>query len=169
MSDIKRTLELETEIARGLLANIHAVLADDEEAIHDAIEGETNLLETIGLAVDRVAELEALEAATKDRLDALKARKDRFGRQADNIRTALVSAMGAANLKKLELAQATITCKPVPPKACIISDADIPSQFWKAQPPKLDLAAITAALKAKTDIPGATLSNGNETVVIKFK
>jgi uncharacterized protein YbcI len=169
MSDLKRALEIESEIARSLLANIHSVLSDDEEMAITAIEGETNLLETISVAVERISELEALEDATKARLDALKARKERFGRQAENIRTALLAAMAAVEMRKLELPTATITLKAVPPKANVYSEADVPSSFWKPQPPKLDLAAITAALKAKETIPGASLSNGNETVSIRFK
>ena len=167
--NINRELEIEAEAARSLLANIRAVIEDDEEATVDAIEGETNLIEVITQAVERVAQLESFEEATKIRLDAIKARRDRFARQAENIRTALVAAMGAAGLKKLELPVATISCKPVPPKANVFNEADIPSQFWKAQSPKLDLKAITDALKAKTVIPGASLSNGSETVSIRFK
>jgi hypothetical protein len=169
MSDLKRALEIESEIARSLLANIHSVLSDDEEMAITAIEGETNLLETIGVAVERISELEALEDATKARLDALKARKERFGRQAENIRTALLAAMAAVEMRKLELPHATITLKSVPPKAVIISECDVPSIYWKQPDPKLDLAAITKALKANEVVLGATLSNGNQTVQINAK
>lgn len=169
MADIKRNLELEAEAARSLLLNIRAIVADDEEATVDAIEGETNLIEAIGFAVDRVSELEAFSEATKGRLDALKARRDRFERQAENIRTALLVALGTIGMKKIELAQATLACRQVPPKASITAEADIPPQFWKPQPPKLDLKSITEALKAQTAVPGATLTNGGETISIRFK
>lgn len=169
MSDLKRNLELEAEAARSLLANIRSVIEGDEDATVDAIEGETNLIEAITLAVDRISEIEALEDATKARLDALKSRKDRLSRQGENIRTALASALGTAGLKKLELPIATISMRPVPPKAQIVSEADIPSNFWKPQDPKLDLKAIGDALKAKTDVPGAILSNGYDTVALRWK
>lgn len=166
---IVRDLDIQTEAARCLLANIRSVIEDDEEAAICAIEGETNLIEAITVAVERIAELEGLEDATKARLDALKARRDRFSRQAENIRTALVAAMGAASLKKLELPIATLSCKPVPPKATVFAEADLPSQFWKPQAPKIDLKAVADALKAKESVPGASLSNGGETVSIRFK
>jgi hypothetical protein len=169
MADLKRALEVEGEVARSLLANINSVLADDEEATLHAIEGETNLIEAITSAVERIADLEAMADATKSRLDDLKARRDRFDRQAENIRTALVAALGAVEMRKLELPVATLTIKAVPPKANVISEADVPSSFWKPQPPKLDLKAITDALKAKEAVPGATLSNGSETIQIRFK
>lgn len=169
MADLKRALEVEGEVARSLLANVNAVLADDEEATLHAIEGETNLIEAITSAVERVQDLEAMADATKSRLDDLKARRDRFDRQAENIRTALVAALGAVEMRKLELPVATLTIKAVPPKANVISEADVPSSFWKPQPPKLDLKAITDALKTKEAVPGATLSNGSETIQIRFK
>jgi len=169
MSDLKRTLEVEADVARSLLANINAVLADDEEATLHAIEGETNLIEAITSAVERVQELEAMADATKSRLDDLKSRRDRFDRQAENIRTALVAALGAVEMRKLELPLATLTIKAVPPKANVISEADVPSTYWKPQPPKLDLKAITEALKAKEVVPGASLSNGGSTLQVRFK
>lgn len=166
---VARAVEVEADIAKSLLANISSVIEDDEEAILGAIEGETNLVEAIQSAIDRVAELAVLEDAIKARLDDLKTRKDRFARQADHIRTAIVSAMGAASLKKLELPIATLSCRSVPPKAVVTSEADIPSNYWKPQDPKLDLKGITDALKAGDDVPGATLSNGSETLSIRFK
>lgn len=169
MADLKRALEVEGEVARSLLANINAVLADDEEATLHAIEGETNLIEAITSAVERVQDLEAMADATKSRLDDLKARRDRFDRQAENIRTALVAALGAVEMRKLELPVATLTIKAVPPKAVINSDADIPAKYWKPQDPKLDLKAITDALKAKELVPGASLSNGGSTLQVRFK
>jgi hypothetical protein len=168
MSDHKRSLEIEAEAARGLMLNIRAVIGDDEEAVHDAIEGETNLIETIGSAVDRVAELEAHADALKARIDDLKARKERLSNQAEHIRTALVVAMGVADLKKLELPQATISRRPTPVTVSLINEADIPSRFWKPADPKLDKKAVLEALKAKEVVPGATLSNGCETVSIRF-
>lgn len=169
MADLKRALEIETDVARSLLANINAVLADDEEATLHAIEGETNLIEAITSAVERIADLEAMSDATKSRLDDLKARRDRFDRQSENIRTALVAALGAVEMRKLELPIATLTIKAVPPKAVVHAEADLPSRFWKPQDPKLDLKAITDALKAKEEVPGASLSNGSETLLLRWR
>lgn len=166
--DIKRSLEIESEIARSLLVNIHTVIADDEDLALNTIEGETSLIETIKLAVERIADIEAFREATKARRDALKAREDRLAKQQELLRTALVAAMGAVEMKKLELPAATLTIKAVPPKATIVSEVDIPSNFWKPQDPKLDLKAITDALKAKETVPGATLSNGGETIQIRY-
>lgn len=166
--DIKRNLEIEAEAARGLLLNIRSVIGEDEEAAHDAIEGETNLLETISSAVDRLSEIEAHADAIKTRIDDLKARKERLTNQAEHIRTALVVAMGVAEIKKLELPQATLSRRPTSPSVTIVSEADIPSRFWKPSDPKLDKKAVLDALKAEEAVPGAALSNGGETISIRF-
>jgi hypothetical protein len=62
----------------------------------------------------------------------------------------------------------TITRKAVPPKAQITDEAQIPSRFWKRADPTLDKKAILDALKDKEIIPGAVLSNGTETVQVKW-
>lgn len=167
MSDVSRQLLLQGEAASALLANIRDVIGDDEEMALVAVEGETGLIEAIGAAVNRIAELnahcEALEAQGK----ALADRRSRFEAQAERIKAAVLVAMGQAELRRLELPQATLSIRAVPPKADVIDEALIPSKFWKQPEPKLDKTALTKALKDKEVVPGAVLSNGGETLAIK--
>ncbi len=167
MSSLTRALKDEAEAARALLANLRDVIGDDDDATHDAIEGETSLIEVITSAVDRLAELEAHEEALANQIKALNTRKDRFSHQGELIRAAILSAMGMADLKKLELPQATLSRKPTPPKAIILDEAAIPARFWKPSDPKLDKKSVLDALKGSEAVPGAELSNGGETVAIK--
>lgn len=167
MNNDVRSLRDEAEAARILLANIRDIIGDDDAAAHDAIEGETSLIEAIASAVDRIAELEAHENALGDMLRDLATRKERFEMKAAQIRAALCLAMVIADLKKLELPQATISRKATPPKVVIIDETAIPSRFWKPSDPKLDKRAILETLKEKVEVPGAELSNGGETIAIK--
>lgn len=167
MSDLKRSIERETEAARCLLANVRDILADDEQATLDAVEGETHWLEAIESAVNRVSEVKAHQEAIGVQMKALAARKARFEAQGERIRAAILVAMADLDLKKLELPQATITRKPVPPKAQIINEAEIPARFWKPSDPTLDKKAVLDALKDKEDVPGAVLSNTSETLAIR--
>lgn len=166
---LDRALSIEADAARALLANIKDIIGDDEEAAADAVEGETGLVEAIRDAVARVGELESLAEGLKAHTDTLYKRRKRLEEQAERIRSAVASAMEAGALKKLELDVATVSRKPVPPKATISNEADIPSKFWKPQAPKLDLKAVLDALKAKEDVPGASLSNGSETLAVRFQ
>lgn len=167
MSDLKRTLKDEAETARALLASLQTVLNDDEEARHDAVEGETGLIEAIGAAVDRLAEIDAHETALATMAKDLASRRDRFQNQAEQIRAAVLVAMSTAELKKLELPQATLTRKATPPKAIVTAEADLPSRFFVDQAPKLDKRSLLDALKSGEKIAGAELSNGGETLQLR--
>lgn len=165
MNDIARGLTIEAEAAQALLANIRDVIGDDEQAAIDAIEGETDLIEVISSAVDRITEIACMVDALKAREKKLKERRERLERQAEHLRTAVSTAMAQAEIKRLELPPATLTLKSVPPKAIPINEAEIPSEFWKRQDPKLDMRALLAALK-QGPVPGAVLSNGGTTIQI---
>lgn len=167
MNDVTRRLALEGDAARSLLANIRDVIADDEDMVLTAVEGETSLIETITQAVARLAELDGHTEALNIQIKALTERKSRFEAQHDRIKAAIAVAMQQAELRKLELPAATLTIKAVPPKADITDEALIPSKFWKPQDPKLDRKAVLDALKAKEDVPGARLTNGGETLSLR--
>jgi hypothetical protein len=160
-------LNREAEAAQSLLANLRDIIGDDEQATVDAIEGETNLLETITAVVHRINEIAAHKDGIKDYVGRVKSRLERLERQEELMRTALLSAMATAGLKKLELPTATITMKATAPSAVITDEANIPASFWKPQDPKLDKKAILDSLKSKQDVPGAVLSNGPPTLQIR--
>ncbi len=163
MSDLHQ----QTEAARVLLANMRDVIGDDEDLTISTIEGETGLLEAIDEAINRLSEIKSLCAGTQSRMDELKTRNDRYEMQAERLRTAILGAMQIAGVRKLERPEATVSLRPVPAKAVIKAEADIPAEYWKATAPKLDLKALTAALKDGASIPGAELSNGGETISIR--
>ena len=167
MSDVSRTLYLQGEASRSLLANIRDVIGDDEDMAFVAVEGETGLIEAISAAVDRMAELKAHCEALEIQIKNLKERHSRFEEQASRIKAAIHVAMGHAELRKLELPQATLSVRAVAPSVEVTDEALIPAQFWVTQDPKLDKKALLAALKAKEQVPGAQLSNGGETLAIR--
>lgn len=169
MSDVSRDLHIQGEAARVLIANIKDVIGDDEEMIETAVEGETGLKEAISAAVDRIAECKSHALALESREKDLSERRQRLLNQAERIKSSILVAMGQAAMRKLELPQATLSVRAVAAKAEITDEALIPSKFWKAQDPKLDKKAVLDALKGKEDVPGATLSNGGETLSVGMK
>lgn len=166
--DLASGLTIEAEAARVLVLNVRDVIGDDEGAISDAIEGETNFFEAVSRVYDRIAETEMLAEAIAERRKALGERQERLSSTGDRLRTALAVAMATAGVRKLELAEATLSLRNVAPSALPTCEADIPSQFWKPQPPKLDKAALLKALK-EGPVSGATLSNGGETLSVRVK
>lgn len=167
MSDVGRSLHIQGEAARCLLANIRDVIGDDDDMIATAVEGETGLVEAISDAVDRISELKAHQTALEGQIKSLTERRSRFEDQEARIKAAVHVAMGQAEMRKLELPQATLSVRAVASKAEITDEAAIPAKFWKPQDPRLDKKAVLDALKSKEDVPGAILSNGGETLAIK--
>lgn len=162
------SLHREIEAARVLLATYPDVYGEDRQARTDGIEGETNLHEAIGQGLKRILEIELLEPGIEAAIANLKARAARLDAQKKNLRTAMCVAMEMAELPggKLETPVGTISLKRIPPKLDIVDESAIPARFFKPQDPKLDKAALTAALKEKEIIPGAQLDNGSITIQV---
>ena len=167
-----QSLRHETEAARILLANYEDILGDDAIAQADAVEGETDLHEAIRAALVRIAEIESMCEGLDAMAAKLSKRKHRLSEQAKTIRVALLAAMEIANLKKVETDIATLSRRTSPQTVVVTDEAAIPSPFWKRGDPKLDKVALLAALKGADEvgmkIAGVELSNGGETVSIKF-
>ena len=172
MRDAAHDLQREVEAARVLLANYQDLLGDDAMAQADAVEGETNLHEALRAALVRVAEIDALCEGLVAMATRIDTRCHRLKEQGKTIRVAMCAAMEIAGLKRFETDIATLTRKPTAKSVVIVEEAEIPAQFWKAQEPKLDKAELLRALKEADEsgerIPGAVLSNGGETVQIKW-
>jgi hypothetical protein len=165
--DLRTEIKNEGEAAAALLANIRDVVGNDEDAVQDAIEGETNFKELASEAVERIALLNVYMKSLDDGIAKLAARRDRFENQAALIKTALSAAMTTAEIDRLELPNATLSVKALPAKAVITDEALIPSKFWKPSDPKLDRKAVLDALKAGDAVSGAALSNGGTTLQIR--
>lgn len=160
-------LAREIESAKALLANLADIVGDDEEAKADLVEGETGLYEAMAAAVKLVGEDEAAMEALAQYISKMETRRNRYKRRIELTRTAIASAMAVVEKTTMETAFGTVTRKQTIRTAILTCESDIPTKYWKAQPPKLDKAALSAALRSGESCPGATLSNGGETVTIR--
>jgi hypothetical protein len=62
----------------------------------------------------------------------------------------------------------TLSLRAVAVSVIVIDETEIPTKFWKASAPKLDKRAVLEALKAKETVPGASLSNGGQTLALTW-
>ena len=165
-----QALKWETEAAKMLKVHLTALgVYGDEVAVHDAIEGETNLFEALSDAARQTGEDEAFIEALKAHEKQTKERRERLEKRVDAVYAAIGVAMDTAGEKKCETPFGTIGVRPGNPKAIIIEEADIPAKFWVPQDPKLDKTAVKKALQEKEEVPGAHLSNGEAIVSIRRK
>lgn len=167
--DVQHELSKEAAAARALLLSCKEALGDDDQAIADTIEGETNLVDVIGAAVARLNEITAHINGLEAYMLFIRMRNDRFEAQTERIRQAIANAMDAGGLKKVELPHATISLRAAAEKLGAVNEADIPARFFVDQAPTLDRRALLAALKAGTLVPGASLANGTPSLSVRVK
>jgi hypothetical protein len=152
----------------ALLENIREDIEGDEQAVHDAIEGETGMIEAVTKALCRINELAALEDATKAQAKALTERANRFAATAERIRASICLAMGDTGLKKLETPVGTISRRPVAVKVLITDEEALPSAYLIEKTTiSVDRKALLSDLKEGVKVTGAELSNGGETISVR--
>jgi hypothetical protein len=93
----------------------------------------------------------------------------RFEQRAEKKRALITSVMERADLKKLAEPDFTASFRTTAPSLVITAEAEIPRDFWKPQPPKLDRQGLTAALRGGRNVPGAVLSNGQAAISVRTR
>jgi hypothetical protein len=158
---------LALDAARLMRAHIAELSGDDPDFIRDTLEGEVDFDGIVRLLLASIGEDEAHVEGLKVYIDDLKARRDRLGRRVETKRALVASALEIAGRRSVETDIATAILKETPPRAVVHEEADIPAAYWKPQAPKLDLAALTRALRDGLAVAGASLSQNGYTVQIR--
>ncbi len=141
----------------------------DEETLLDTLEGMTNLHEMIAAVIRSRLDDLALVAALRARMADMQERLARLEQCADKKKEVVTSVMERAGLKKLTEPDFTVSLRSTQPALVLVDEREIPQDFWKPQPPKLDRLGLIAALKVGRDIPGATLGNAAMTISVRTK
>ena len=155
--------------AKAVSALLQNIPDGDDELREDMIEGETDFKEIVSYILRRTDDDLILVNGIAARIDELKDRAERLKERSKKRVASIEAAMLIADVKKLELPDATVSQKKVPPKIHITDEALIPSKFWKRSDPRLDRKALIDALKSDENIPGATLDNGGVTIQVRRK
>jgi hypothetical protein len=151
----------------GLLA-AYPELVEDEVLRLDMIEGSTDLVDFVRRLERSRQDASALTEAIAMNVDALRARAARFERREQAIRDLMFRMLELAHLKKLEMPEATVSVRVGVPKVIVTDEAALPDEFCriKREPDKGKIKAALAELKP---VPGATLSNAEDTIAIRVK
>lgn len=142
---------------------------DDPQLILDMIEGETDLAEACCAVLEETIEDETLLAGVEATIKLMQERKSRLERSIETRRNIILMAMEKAGLGTIKGALATLSVRETPSKVVVGEEGLIPARFWKPSDPKLDKAALKAALDAKEQVPGASLSNGGVSLSIRVR
>lgn len=164
---IGRDLRRESRAAAHLLESIGH--EDDGDLRADMVEGETDLGEAIDAAIEAIEDCEVIIEGCAAREAALKDRREQAKRRLETIRGLIEQALLMAEVPTMRRPCATVTVKDVAPKVIVTDEAAIPSKYWKAQDPRLDLSAIKADEGAGVTIPGVSKTNGGHSLTVRRK
>lgn len=152
----------------GKLIEAYPDLAEDETLRADMVEGETDATRIIERALSERQEAETMAGAIKAREVDLAARRGRFERKSDAMRSLIRSVMQAASLDKLTLTEASLSIAKGRRSVNVVNVDDLPQGFFKTVR-QADKTAIKSALERGDAIPGAEMVTGDEVLTIRTK
>jgi hypothetical protein len=162
------SLVAEYQRVREMLLASFPELADDEQALADTLEGETDLADAVASLIRGARQDEAFEEAGAKIAAEQRERASRYGQRAIKQRDAALSLMQAAGLSKIERPDFTASVGKGVAKVIVKEEAAIPAEFCRLKRAP-NLVAVAGALKAGQPIPGALLSNAEPTLTVRTK
>lgn len=160
-----RDMQKELAAAEALKFQLSEIFGEgetDTALLKDAIEGETQLLETVDVVLRQIAADETHIEGIKLHQKAVAGRKSRLEKRSETLRTMLASALEIMDERKLERPLAVLTLKGVAAKLVITDEAAIPSRFWKTPEPELARSELAAELRAHQETLSGKLAEISE-------
>ncbi|MGY2995488.1 siphovirus Gp157 family protein [Mesorhizobium sp. URHB0026] len=154
------------EIAKLIASNPE--LEEDESLRSDMIDGETNATRIIERALAEQQGAEMMVGAVKAREIDLAARRGRYERKSEAMRSLIKSIMRAAKLDKITLTEASLSLTKARQTVGIEDLDQLPQGYFKTTR-QADKAAIKSALEQGEQIPGAFLVTGDMGLTIRTK
>jgi Siphovirus Gp157 len=142
-------------------------LVDDEMLRADMLEAETDFREVLAKLYELNDNTNKHVGALTEQIGERRIRRERLKRRVEYYRALMLKVLQSADLKKVELAAATLSQRNGTQQ--LIGDPDpdaLPDDLVriKREP---DLPAIREALSNGRELPGLTLSNGPPTLAIR--
>jgi Siphovirus Gp157 len=143
-------------------------LIEDLDAWELSIESETDMVTFMRSLERQRQDTAGRVVGLEQTIDNLMARKERFQRNDAAMRSMMLGLLQNAQLRKMELPEATISVRHGVPRVVITDELYLPNEYWriKREP---DKARIKEALHAGASVPGASLSNSPDTITIRIR
>lgn len=120
----------------------------DQEVVNDTLEAVGGEIEVkADNCAKLIQELNGSASTLDAEIDRLKKRRDALISNAQNLKKYIESAMIATGKKKFKTDLFGFNIQKNPPSVVIDREEDIPEEYWIAQQPKLDKAALKKWLK----------------------
>jgi len=150
-----------------LLRITYPQIADEEDQWLLALESETEFVELLREIERRRQEAEDMAAAQAARIAKIKARLERFKHREKAMRRLALTIMTAAQIKRQELPEATLSILPPRERVVVADDADVPAAYCHPPVVKPDLEKIKTALDAGERFNWASIQVGEPTLMIR--
>ena len=163
---------LTQELGRHHYLRVHLIAAfpdADEETLRDTLEGLSDLPEMIAAVVRSELEDKALAKGLRGRIAEMEDRLERFEERAGKKREMAREAMESADILKIKEPDFTVSLRSVQPPLVIVEEKEIPEEFWRPQPAKLDRQKLRLALGSSEGVPGAVFGNARRTLSVRIK
>lgn len=155
--------------ARARLLAEDPALENDEAALIDALGPEEGDIRSILTRLLRGAlHARDMQSAAKARKDLIAAREARYKARAESMVRAAFDIMQATGERRFELPDLVASVRLGPQSVFVTSEDELPEMYWHIVTERSpDKVLIGKMLKAGQDVPGATLANGAENLVLK--
>lgn len=163
---LERELALHAHLKKRLAAEFPGA---DEQTLADTLEGLSDLGDQLAAILRSALEDESLLSALKRRMADMRERAARLARRAETKRQLVTEIMARAELRRITCEDLTISLRPPQPGLVVTDEAEIPDQFWKPQPPKLDRQSLIDYLKDGGSTLGACLGNGSPSISVRTR
>lgn len=149
----------------ALLAD-YPQLAEDEELFRDTLEGNTRFNEIMDRLLGEMRDNEMLAEASAQRIGKIRERQTRMTHRVQFYRGLMHRLLSLTGLKSVALGEAKVFVGKSQDKVIITDESAIVDEYMviKKEPNK---TAIKKALKEGKNVPGAVLSNGGETIMVR--
>ena len=145
--------------AKATLLALYPSLAEDDPALIDSLDGETNVTEAIAKVIRSAEDDRAMAAALKIRMAEMGERAARLEARIEHKREIAAKAMDQCGLKRVEAPDFTASLAQGKPKVIITDETALEAAYLFTPAPKPDKTKIAEHLKGGCIVPGATLSN----------
>ena len=146
----------------------HPEIDEDEVLRADMIEGETDLHEFLRDIERKRRNADTFVDALAIEITTLRDRRARFERRDQALRALMFNLLQWAEVKKVELPEATISIRAGQQKVIVEDENAIPDEYCRIirEPDKIK---IKAALLEFKSVAGAALSNAEPTLAVRIK
>lgn len=149
-----------------LLLRNHPELAEDDVLRADMVEGETQAFEFLRKLELKRREALALRESLHSTIAEMKSRAARYDRRDGWLRHLMMKIMESAQLRRVELPEATLIVGLAPPKVIITDEEALPIDCWRIKK-EIDKVKIRDWIKEGVSVNGAHLSNQEPVLSIR--